>query len=104
MISTYFLANITCEGSLGKDKYALWEMSSYKIIFWAMTEVKNVILAGREDVIGGICSMICTSQSCVGFSPSIDSGNSCHLYSKLEFAQDNHTAPALEVKQKLYLR
>ena len=89
---------------MGPDKFAPWEITSHKIISLAMSEVKNVILAGGEDLVGGICSMICTNQSCIGFSTSIVSGNNCHLYSKLEFAHDNHTAPALEVKQKLYLR
>ena len=102
-----FSAFVNCEGAMGGDKFALLEMpTTHKIIAVALEEEKNVILHGDEDLLSGVCCMICASRSCAGFSTSSvnTTTNDCLLYSKVEFARTNATDPPLEVKEKLYMR
>ena len=89
---------------MGQDKFELLEMPTHKIINMAFVEQENVTFYGGEKMLSGMCCMICTMQSCVGFSTSVNSTNNCLLYSVVEFAKNNHAAPALEVKEKLYMR
>ena len=66
-----FSAFINCDGGMGGDKFALLEMPlTHKIIAVELDEEKNVILDGDENILSGVCCMICTSRSCAGFSTS----------------------------------
>ena len=89
---------------MGEDKFELLEMPTHKIITMTHVEEKNVMLNGKEEVLSLLCCMICESRSCVGFSTTVNSTNSCLLYSKVEFARVNATEPALAVNEKLYMR
>ena len=89
---------------MGQDKFELLEMPTHKIINMAFVEEENVILHGGEETLSTLCCIICESRSCVGFSTNVNSTNNCLLYSVVEFAKNNHATPALEVKEKLYMR
>ena len=90
---------------MGEDKFEpLILPTTHKITQLASYEKKNVIMAGNEQTLKSICSMLCTRNSCAGFSNPVNTIYACLLYSKVEFARANATDPALVVNEKLYMR
>ena len=103
-MSVFFSAIISCFSDVWGDKYVLMDKPSYIVDSFTVKEVNNVILAGSEDMLNGICAMTCTKEDCIGFSSSVNSVHNCHLYSKLNFVKASDSTSASKIGQKLFLR